>query len=622
MLCQYCGSTNPDGLERCQRCGNRLLVVSGAPDEAVESISDEALIEAQEEFEEHLIERISTLEDSVRQLSEAVAATAAHVAQLEHNLTVAHAGVQSLGTLLEAQGIVSRIEVVDGWERAADHELRTRDLSRRFKDRAGRILSLAVHQGDATPEFRRKLRALELAVLSPDPSAADELLMDLARLAPSNDELWGFIGEIAFEGGDLEVARIAYSRVHEMRGPHFESLVYLGAIAADVGDVEAATEYLEAARRLAPDSFLPLFILGAMAATLGDHQLASELLEQALEREETPQALYLLGTCHLHLGRTGRAIQALRRSVELRPESEEALYQLGVAYLRRGWSRLALETFQQVLQLDPQRLQYQETVRLLRLEAPHNLAPDVARTVDRAESALEQARPDRALELFLSAERAAPGQPALQATVALLASSLGRTRVAVASAHRLLRTGAGESPYVGAAVVALLESLRQAGRPRVVRRIAARLVSEGRDSLARGLAAYELAMVELELGDDLERAREVAREALETLPKELRHYPLSALGAIALRRGRFREATQYLEQAVESGSLDSMMRQLAVARLAAGDAAGAAAALESSIPDPAGGIDQEMLDHVRRLGALLQDASPPSKVLRQGVRPS
>ncbi len=622
MLCQLCGAANPDGKDRCQRCGNRLMVVSGVVDEDAEGLSDEAIFEAQEEFEEHLLERISTLEDSVRQLSDALAATAAHLAQLEHNLTVAHAGVQSLGTLLEAQGIVSRIEVVEGWERAADHELRTRDLSRRFKSRAGRILSLAAHQGDASPDFRRKLRALELALLSPDPTAADELLTDLARLAPLNDELWGFIGEIAFEGGDLEVARIAYSRVHELRGPHFESLVYLGAIAADLGEAEAATSHLEEARRLAPGSFLPLFILGAMALSLGNHALAASLLEQALELEESPQTLYLLGTCRLQLGQTGRAIQVLRRSVELRPESEEALYQLGVAYLKRGWARLALETFQQVLQLDPHRLQYQETVRLLRVEPPRDLAPEVARTVARAESALEQARPERALELFLAAGRAAPELHALQAKVALLASSLGRTRIAVASAHRLLRTAGAESPYLGAAVVALLESLRQAGRPRAVRRLAARLVVEGRDPLARGLAAYELAMVELELGDDLEHAREVAREALETLPKELRHYPLSALGAIALRRGRFREATQYLEQAVETGSPDSMVRQLAVARLAAGDAAGAAAALESSSPDPSGGIDQEMLDHVRRLGALLDEATSPTRALRQGPRPS
>ena len=174
-------------------------------------------------------------------------------------------------------------------------------------------------------------------------------------------------------------------------------------------------------------------------------------------------------------------------------------------------------------------------------------------------------------------------------------------------AHTILRDRPEGTPYLAAAVVALLESLRQAGRLQTALYMARKLYQEGQDPLARGMAAYELALVESELGDNLVRARDLAREALEITPRELRHYPLAALGAIALKRGRYREATQYLEQALRAGSDPPLLRQLAIARLGSGDTAGAEEALKEAREGPEGGIDQELLAQGRRVGGLLGD---------------
>jgi tetratricopeptide (TPR) repeat protein len=605
VLCQSCGAINLENEEFCRKCGNKLLVVSGI-NETDQVATEEFFVQAQEELEEHILERITSLEDGLRRLSQAVAATGQHLAQVEHNLTVAHAGVESLGGLLESQGIVTRAEVVDGWERIADQELLSRDLSRRFKTQSDRILSHAEHSGQASGEFRRKLRALELALLGPETGVVRELLTDLARMDPGNDELWSFIGEAAFQTGELETARIAFLKVLELRGPNFEALVYLGAVASDLRLWSEAEEALVRAREMAPEAFLPHFTLGALRVLRGEYRAAIGHLEQSLEIEAAPQSLYLLGFCRLELGQNGLAVQALRRAVELEPAFEDALYHLGIAYLRRGWTRKALETFQQVLRLDPQRLQYQETVRLLSDSPPQDLPEATQLLVGRAEAALEDGSPDRSLDLYSEALRSAPGQPELQATAALLASALGRTREAVAHAHAILRDRPEGSPYVAAGVVALLESLRHAGRLKAARRLARHLYQdETTDQLARGLAAYELALVESELGENLTAARDLAREALEIAPRELRHYPLAALGSIALKRNRYREATQYLEQASRAGSEPPLLRQLAIARLGSGDAVGAEEALSEASDGPPGGIDQELLDHVRRIGGLV-----------------
>ena len=68
MFCQVCGLRNPDDEEFCGRCHSKLLVLSGV------GVVDEATGETQEEipFDEHLLERISTLEDIVKRTGEAL----------------------------------------------------------------------------------------------------------------------------------------------------------------------------------------------------------------------------------------------------------------------------------------------------------------------------------------------------------------------------------------------------------------------------------------------------------------------------------------------------------------------------------------------------------------------
>jgi tetratricopeptide (TPR) repeat protein len=603
VLCQLCGVANPDGLEHCRSCGHLLLVVSGVPQTEIDA-DDEILFEAQEQLDEHLLERITSLEEAIRKVGSTVSTFADRLGHLEHSLAVAHAGVENIANLLEEEGVVTRTEIADGWERTADRELTTRDLARRLRARVSRIMSHARHEGHATEEFSRKLMDLEPALLEGDITAVHDVLAELGKSDPRNDELWSFIGEAAFSTGESEIAESAFLRVLELRGPHFETLVYLGNSAADLRHWDQARDALERARVMVPESFLPDFALGGIELRRGNHHKAIHHLEASIAREEFPQALYLLGSCRLQLGESGRAITAFKRAIELDPGFEEAIDRLGAAYLHRGWIKLALATFRRLESLDPHRLRYRETVRLLADQPPNNLSIGATRLVERADHALAVGQSERALDLYEAAGREAPEESALHATAALLASTLGRTRRAVALARQVLDDRPAGSAFAAAATAALLESLRLAGRPRAMRRVASAIYREGTDDFSHGIAAYELALVESELDGDLGRARALAREALETTPRELRSYPLAALAAIALRRGRLSEAHSYLERATES-------RQIVSPR-PVGEAFAAALDLGGHAPTTTGpvfetGIDHELLTHVRRLSSLARD---------------
>lgn len=603
MLCQLCGVPNPDGLDHCRNCGHKLLVVSGIPC-ADPDPDDDDLFEAQEQLDEHLLERITSLEEAVRKLGAAVATISDRIVHVEHGVAVAHAGVENISNLLDEEGVVTRTEIASGWERSADREMVARDLARRFRVRESRILSQARRGGLSTEALGRRLRALEPAFLDRDPEALNQILADLDAIAPNNDELWSLVGEAAFSTGESEIAETAFQRVLDLRGAHFETLVYLGNSAADLGHWDRARAVLEQARSMVPESFLPDFALGGIELRRGNHHTAIRHLEASIAREELPQALYLLGSCHLQVGKNGRAITALKRAVELDPSFEEAIDHLGVAYLRRGWTRLALETFRHLERLDPTRLRYRETVRMLADQPSRNLPTEAARLLERADRALAVGQSDAALELYEAARRKAPGEPAVAAAAALLASTMGRTRRAVALARLALGHETTVEPVAAAATTALLESLRSAGRPRATRRVANAIYHGTGDDFSRGIAAYELALVESELDGDLGRARAFAREALECTPKELRSYPLAALAAIALRRGKLTEAHAYLERATE-------LRD-EVGTRASGDHPATAGGMAGPSPGPAEpapvvGIDHELLTHVRRLSSLARD---------------
>ena len=142
MFCQTCGARNPDDEEFCARCHSKLLVLSGVG--VVEEGS-----EAPEEipFDEHLLERISTLEDVVKRTGEAVKTLFETIGNLEKNLFVAHTGVLALQETLERGGVVRSEEVLDLWETKMDERMQAVEKKDRFLERRNHLASATITPG-------------------------------------------------------------------------------------------------------------------------------------------------------------------------------------------------------------------------------------------------------------------------------------------------------------------------------------------------------------------------------------------------------------------------------------------------------------------------------------------
>jgi hypothetical protein len=69
MLCQTCGAFNDDEREFCFRCQAKLLVLSGVAsyeDDEIDDYDDEQDVS----LDEHLLERVSALEEVVKRSAE------------------------------------------------------------------------------------------------------------------------------------------------------------------------------------------------------------------------------------------------------------------------------------------------------------------------------------------------------------------------------------------------------------------------------------------------------------------------------------------------------------------------------------------------------------------------
>ena len=99
MYCQACGELNRPDDEYCRKCEQKLLVVSGSL--AVEEIvldegGDEAV-----SFDEHLLERISVMEEAVKRLTQTMQQALGALNKQERNILINHTGLSALREVLE-----------------------------------------------------------------------------------------------------------------------------------------------------------------------------------------------------------------------------------------------------------------------------------------------------------------------------------------------------------------------------------------------------------------------------------------------------------------------------------------------------------------------------------------
>jgi len=569
MYCQVCGALNRDDQEYCVRCHQKLLVLSGAlrdDEDGYEESPEESF-----SFDEHLLERISILEEAVKRTAETVRQLLGALHKQEKNILINQTGLSALRELLEQKQYIGWEEWSDLWESKMDYQLLALEKRERFLAIKERIAAL--HHGDKRKIFLQHLEDAEYALFAFDIERAVASLEAAFKLDRENYELAYFLGETHFNEADTEQALVCFARVLEVKPDHYEGLVYSGVIYYERGEHTRAEEYLKRAVSIYPESFLPHFSLGAVYAGQGNLALAVLFLERAVSIDAVPQALFLLGSCYYEMGKLAPAVQTLQEAVRHDPAFEEAYHLLGLAYLDRHWTRKALDAFRQAQRLNPKKLQYQDLVRYLSgvsgtpLPGVHGEAEGWFK---KGEELLARDNLKQALTCYRRALALDPDNPTLLMSYALICLHLNRSQEIEAVTRKVLDMHPGEM-LEATAYAALIEALRSQGKFREGNRIGRRLLDEGSSNFTKSIAYYEMAYNLAEMEEDLDEALDFARRSVELSPDEIKQFPLAALGWVHYKRKEFDKAVDFLARSNELGASPTTMTHLGMALLASGE---------------------------------------------------
>src|SRR5215475_7962215 len=107
--CQKCRSANPLGQEFCLRCGTRLMIVVQPPSVRVD-------VPATTPHEEHLLERMTMLENTLARLAERLEQGLKLLLRQSETAYHNHALVKSLIEILNEAGVVNNAQLESRWQ--------------------------------------------------------------------------------------------------------------------------------------------------------------------------------------------------------------------------------------------------------------------------------------------------------------------------------------------------------------------------------------------------------------------------------------------------------------------------------------------------------------------------
>jgi len=336
--CQKCLAANPLGQEFCARCGTRLMIIVEPPAARYEGAESAA------SNEEHLLERISALENSLGRLTEKLERGLDLLLRQAQNAHFDRALVKSLVDLLTDDGVVQSARLERLWINRCQKDAEEQQESERREELRLRIL--ANYHGSQRADFEQSINEGFLFIDDGQMARGIRSLGRAAEISRDNAALLSFVGEHFFRTGKTERARGYFARAYEIAPGDSRISLLLGLTCADEGDSERAKQLLSSATRRGGSSFAAHYGLGRLFVAEENWRKALHEFKLALASKVSPEAHYALGCLYYQLGRDPLASRHLRKALEMDEEYGEAFYVLGLICERAGQTKLATEYFQ------------------------------------------------------------------------------------------------------------------------------------------------------------------------------------------------------------------------------------------------------------------------------------
>ena len=405
--CQNCLAWNSGDRETCVKCGTRLLILQG--DQAWEEEPEEA---DGEDLEEHLLERITGLEETVRRIETYLETVSDQMGKLERAEIMLRNGLMALVQEMEQHRQLDARAFSERWESLVEenlHLIGARELFTRYR---ARILPIARPKSMA--QLRRALNEtmalLEEGQLA---EAADRLALAVQQ-DPKNYELIYTAAALLEAAQRFEDAESLARKVVQLSPRHFEGWMLLARLLWELPDqVDEAIESLETAAELHPEDAEPHLMLAELLQEQDDLQGALDAALAAVKRRRDGETLLRLGRVRLARGEGAEAVPVLKDASSHQPGDLPTRECLAEAYLAMGERAKAFAILQELLEQnpgDPELLMLLDADDQPQLRAAREGKPSTKHLLDEAEHCLDEDLPEEAESLLKRARRKGTSQ--------------------------------------------------------------------------------------------------------------------------------------------------------------------------------------------------------------------
>lgn len=335
--CQKCLAANPLGQDFCSRCGTRLMIVVEPASMRYDGIESGAT------NDEHLLERISVLENRLSRLTDRIERTLDLLLRQAQNSYLDRALLKSLIGMLTEGGLVDGDKLERIWQQRCEQDTAEQEQNLRRDELRAQILTN--YRGAERAAFEQFVSEGFLMLEDGALDGGLKALQRAAELSPGNSPLLSLVGEQCFRRGRTKMAREYLGRAFEIAPDDNHLLLLFGLVCGDQGETEKARELIETATRRGGSSFAAHYGLGRLFAAEKKWQEALREFKRALTAKPSPEAHYALGCLYYELRKDELAAEHLEKAIEMDEKYAEAFYLLGLVYERVGKDENAQHAF-------------------------------------------------------------------------------------------------------------------------------------------------------------------------------------------------------------------------------------------------------------------------------------
>lgn len=356
------------GTELCESCGTRLLIIVEPPSSRFE-------VNYATPYEEHLLERISLLENYLGRLTERfekildVMMRQAQTAYLDHTL------LESLIALLDGSGLVTSKEVSAVWQMRRTMDTVRQQRNERRERLKERFNALHTDESTAAAFASHIQKGLEL-IDEGHPSRGVKKLEKAVLLSPANGPLLFFLGQHYYFANKSALARdyLAQSLLHDQQNGL--ACLILGLLCGDSGEMAHAKTLFQIADKLFGENFPGNYGLGRLYVAEGNLTEALAAFKKAVSAKKgSVEARYALGSVYYALKRYKLAYKHLHKAVEDDENYADAWHLLGLTAWRLGENQEALECFQSANEAEAENETYRKAAQLQLEQGEEPLEP-------------------------------------------------------------------------------------------------------------------------------------------------------------------------------------------------------------------------------------------------------